>query len=94
MRKKKVMQKFSRQNLDTKLRWYLSVLLVTIAVVVASILAAFSARSSYKKTEEMAKSQLSFVANTYKNWLDNNNMMLVALQMTPAIQEFCSLKDH
>ncbi len=94
MRKKKMMQKFSRQNLDTKLRWYLSVLLVTIAVVVASILAAFSARSSYKKTEEMAKSQLSFVANTYKNWLDNNNMMLVALQMTPAIQEFCSLKDH
>lgn len=88
------MQKFSRQNLDTKLRWYLSVLLVTIAVVVAAILAIFSARSSYRKAEEMAKLQLSFVTNTYKNWLDNNNMMLVALQMTPAIQEFCSLKDN
>ncbi|MEY8235054.1 histidine kinase [Lachnospiraceae bacterium 66-29] len=88
------MQKFSRQNLDTKLRWYLSVLLVTIAVVVAAILTIFSARSSYRKAEEMAKLQLSFVTNTYKNWLDNNNMMLVALQMTPAIQEFCSLKDN
>ena len=94
MRKKNIMQRFSRQNLDTKLRWYLSVLLVTITVVVTAILAVFSVRSSYRKAEEMAKSQLSFVANTYKNWLDNNNMMLVALQMTPAIQEFCSLKDR
>lgn len=94
MGRKMIMQKFSRQNLDTKLRWYLSVLLVTIAVIVAAILAAFSVRSSYQKAEEMAESQLSFVANTYKNWLDNNNMMLVALQMTPAIQEFCSLKDR
>ena len=51
MRKKNIMQKFSRQNLDTKLRWYLSVLLVTIAVVVAAILTIFSARSSYRKAE-------------------------------------------
>lgn len=94
MRKKNIMQKFSRQNLDTKLRWYLSVLLITIAAAVAAILAVFSVRSSYKKTEELAKSQLIFLENTYKNWLDNNNMMLVALQMTPSIQEFCALKDH
>lgn len=93
MKKKNMMQKFGRQNLDTKLRWYFSVLLVTIAVIVAAVLAVFSARSSYKKAEEMAKSQLAFAANIYKNWLDNNNMMLVALQMTPAIQEFCAQKD-
>lgn len=90
MRKPTLRNKLERMNLDAKLRLYTTVLIIVITVVMLSISTTFTVCSLYQKSEETAKSKLSFVADSYGKWLEGNKNTLLSLQLAPEIQTFCS----
>ena len=77
--------------MDVKLRLYTSVLIVAITMVMLIISTAFTIGTLYHKSEEAARSKLSFVAASYGNWLEQNKNTLLALQLAPELQKFCSV---
>jgi len=89
----RIRDKVSKMNLDVKLRLYTSILIVVITFVMLIISTVFTVCSLYEKSEEAAKSKLSFVATSYGNWLEENKNTLLALQVSPEIQRFCSYTD-
>lgn len=90
MKKQPLRRKLERMNLDAKLCLYTTVLIVMITVVMLSVSTVFTVCSLYQKSEEAAKSKLSFVADSYGNWLETNKNTLLSLQLAPELQAFCS----
>lgn len=93
MKRQPLRKRMERMNLDAKLCLYTTVLIVVITVVMLSVSTVFTVYSLYQKSEEAAVSKLSFVADSYGNWLDNNINILMSLQLAPELQTFCTCDE-
>lgn len=93
MKRPVMRERIGRMNMDVKLRLYTSVLIIAITMVMLIISTVFAMGTLYQKSEEAARSKLSFVAASYGNWLEGNKNTLLALQLAPELQSFCSATD-
>lgn len=84
---------FQKKNLNEKMRLFFTATITSLVILMMVIATGSAVASQYEKTSEQIRSQLKFMAFSYRDTLKLAEDMTVALEMSGAVQDFCNLKD-
>lgn len=86
-------QTFQKKNLNEKMRLFFTATITSLVILMMIIATGSAVASQYEKTSEQIRSQLKFMVSSYRDTLKLAEDMSVALEMSGAIQEYCTLEE-